>query len=222
VVTERLLGFDARQISSNLNLWDRQRRQTFLLDTGVERPLSVDPIIWPSVFDTGQGIGLPAAERQRLGLAGIETPSWIGPNAGLWESLTAMREFLGANRLQVLPYAIVAVSWFSDRDFAEAGGVGPYLSGTSPAANSPDWRLLGLDVADGSLVSGLANCGYSEVELRELRPQWKTRLNAGHLLNDVVDAFRFRDLANKRVPEHAPFFVYGLYLVEEVRQLNRT
>src|SRR3990170_299467 len=92
---DRLLGFDARELwLSPDDLWDAQRKETFLLRFDVGKPLSIDTLVWPSLFDTGQGIGLHKAERARLQLAGIPVPAYIGANAGLWDSLAAARSYL--------------------------------------------------------------------------------------------------------------------------------
>ena len=220
MIEESLLGFDARELWLNPDdLWDAARREAFLLSVGVAKPLSTDSMVWPSVFDTGQGLGLPESERTRLCLAGLPSPRWIGANAGLWESLGDMRRHLAERWTDSRPHAVIAVSWLSDDGFASAGRVGPHREPTAPAAREAHWRLLGLDIADGSLLSGLSNCGYSQLEVEELRRRWEPHLNRRHLFADPARAFEFRDLANTRVPEHAPFFVYGLYLIEEVSWL---
>jgi hypothetical protein len=217
MVQERLLGFDAREPESAAgSRWDEARRQRFLLRVDAPLPLSVDDTVWPSLFDSGQGIGLPPGEREQLGLAGLPLPSWVGPNTGLWEDLFRLRQQLAAGGPAARPYVIVAVSWVSDDGFANAGSVGPYLDTTSPESLDPGWRLLGFDVADGSRLSGLANCGYAPEEAPGLRAQWAKELNENHLFADAHSALRFRDLADARVKEHAPFFVYGLYLVGNV------
>ena len=216
MIEESLLGFDARELWLNSDdLWGAARREAYLLRVGVAKPLSTDTMVWPSVFDTGQGPGLPASERERLLLAGLAAPRWTGPNAGLWESLADMRH-LAEIWTEPRPHAVIAVSWLSDDGFASAGRFGPYREPTAPAARGADWWLLGLDVADGSLLSGLANCGYRQLEIQELRRRWEPHLNRRHLFADPARAFEFRGLASARVPEHAPFFVYGLYLIEEV------
>jgi hypothetical protein len=154
-------------------------------------------MVWPSIWPR----------------ANVPLPAWIGPNAGLWESLPAMRNHI-ANAWATPPlHTVVAVSWHSDREFNDAGMYGPYISPTDPAARSPEWQLLGFDVSDGGLLSGLSNCGYTPDEIHMLRPQWQPRLNARHLFDAVEDAFEFRQLTDARVPEHAPFFVFGLYLI---------
>jgi hypothetical protein len=215
--TERLLGFDAREPRAAAGgRWDATRRQHFLLRLDALLPLSVDDTVWPSLFDSGQGIGLPPDERQQLGLAGLPLPSWVGPNAGLWEDLFRLRQQLAAEGPAARPYVVVAVSWLSNDGFANAGSVGPYLGTTSPHTLEPAWRFLGFDVADGSRLSGLANCGYTAEEDPGLRAQWAQELNEHHLFADARSALRFRNLADTRVREHAPFFVYGLYEVDKV------
>jgi hypothetical protein len=75
---------------------------------------------------------------------------------------------------------------------------------------SEDWPVVGYDVADASLLSGLMNCGYSQPERRALRPAWATKLNRSGLFDSVEDAFAFRAVTDSRVPEHAPFFVFAI------------
>jgi hypothetical protein len=74
-------------------------------------------------------------------------------------------------------------------------------------------RLLGYDIADDVFLSGLSNCGYTDAEKAALRPRWAARLNRFHLLDQVDAASEFKALTEARVPEHAPFFIFGLYLL---------
>lgn len=73
-----------------------------------------------------------------------------------------------------------------------------------------DWKLLGYDVADKYLLSGLMNCGYKKEGDYN---KFKNSLNEYHLFNSINDAKEFKRSTNARVPEHAPFFVYGLWLI---------
>ena len=212
---ERLLGFDVREMWLDPDdLWDAARRQRYLLRLDVRKPLSGDTLVWPSAFDSGQGIGLPAEQRERLQLAGIPLPGYTGPNAGLWENAADMLRFLTDNQTTHRTCAVIGVSWWPDKDFAEGGPFGPYPANTVPAARDPMWTLLGYDVGDGSLLSGLANCGYEPAEAEALRARWAPYLNENHLFTDPARADEFRAISNQRVSAHAPFFVYGLYLIE--------
>jgi hypothetical protein len=218
---ETLLGFDVRECWAMPDpLWDTTRRARYLLRPVIVKPLSADPLVWSSVFDTGHGPGLSAAERGRLRLTGVPTPAWIGPNAGLWDDLPRMlATFQHAipELWAVVPaHTVLAISWLSDAGFSTSGVVGPYAAPTTPATRDERWPLLGYDVGDGSLLSGLMNCGYGDDERDALRAQWGHRLNDAHLFHTAADAFAFRTLSNARTPAHAPFFVYGLYAVADV------
>ena len=76
--------------------------------------------------------------------------------------------------------------------------------------------LLGFDVADLGLWSGLSNCGYSEEERGSLRPEWQCRVNGFGLLISEQDATAFKETSDVRVPEHAPFWTYRLHRLPEL------
>jgi hypothetical protein len=205
-VLERLIGFDARvALDAVSRYWDAQRRRTYLLRDDVLAPLSVDPLVWPSFFDSGNGVSMTPELRQQSGLTGqlgavSRLPSWIGPNCPLWEDLDALRSHLDAASAAVPKGVLVAATALSEDEAAPA----PSVQG----------ELLGYDVADSALISGVSNCGYSSVEADELRLTWSWLLNEYHLFEIPETAFDFRWVADKRVPEHAPFYVYGLYRME--------
>jgi|SRR5580658_2687505 hypothetical protein len=75
-------------------------------------------------------------------------------------------------------------------------------------------QLLGYDVADHHFTSGLSGCSYTEEETRTLRPTWGRHLNRFHLFEQVDVAAQFKTLTDLRVREHAPFIVFGIYLLE--------
>jgi hypothetical protein len=66
-------------------------------------------------------------------------------------------------------------------------------------------------VADAGGISGLANCAYTEEQVRQLGTVWAPRLNSFGLFSNVGDAAAFRQLTDQRVLEHAPFWLYGLW-----------
>jgi hypothetical protein len=219
MIEELLLGFDARERPRELGtLWSAGRRAQFLLRVDIATPFSTDTLVWPSVFDIGQGIGLPRRERERLHLAGIPAPPYTGTNAGIWEDASSMRRYLGEHGAEVRPCVQIAISWLTDASCPSPPDPypGPYPALTVPATRNPRWQRLGFDIADGSLLSGLTNCGYLPEEAPPLRSTWGPRLNAHHLFGDLQDAWQFRALTDARVPAHAPFHVYGIYLVGEL------
>jgi hypothetical protein len=82
---------------------------------------------------------------------------------------------------------------------------------TMPSSLPQDSIFLGYDVADRWLLSGLSNCGYASNELAKWRNAWSDKVGDTHLFPDMSDAIEFKARTNKRVPEHAPFFVYGIF-----------
>lgn len=211
-VEEELLGFDAREAFLDPSrTWGASRRDLHLLRDDVEKPLSVDALVWPSLF----GDGLSEKEEQALQSKLVKPPDWRGPNGALWENLEQMRALLTSSKAAG-EHWIIAVSWHSDDGFSSASSGGPYREKTNPGVRNTNWQLLGFDVADAGMLSGLLDCGYENSERQTLRGQWSSSLNVHHLFTDLDKAFSFRDLSNHRVPEHAPFFVYGLWrLLEE-------
>jgi hypothetical protein len=199
-----LVGFDLKLEPAGLSrVWTHARRSQFLLRDTVAEPLSVDPMVWPSRFwqpHVPPGMGIP----QRLGTVAVPalTPGYN--HLGLWDSLDRLDAFAAASRIASLPRLLVAVvAWPGNRAEAPGG------AGDVPA-DVAGWPTLGFDVADGSLVSGLVSCGYEPDERETLAEQFGPRLNASGLLRTPGAAFEFRDVADIRVPEHAPFMVFEL------------
>ena len=93
------------------------------------------------------------------------------------------------------------------------------LSPTEPGSMDEHWTFLGYDIADGGLLSCLSNCGYSSDSAPLLRDEWSPLLNERHLFVDLQKAVEFKTLTDARVEEHAPFFVFGLYVVESYQSL---
>jgi hypothetical protein len=83
----------------------------------------------------------------------------------------------------------------------------------APPLRAHDWQLVGFDVADAGLISGLSNCGYSDSERAEGMRSWADSLNSHHLFLNAGRASEFTAYANRRVPEHAPFYVYAIYRI---------
>ncbi len=216
---EKLLGFDARKMWLDPKLhWDRERRADFLLRMDAGPVLSTDELVWPSVFNSHQ---LPLASESRLeelGLTGPQRPRWIGPNIPLWEDLDRLKAQLLAVDLEIRrTYWIIAITCLPQPDVVSQIKYGPYFEETNPSNLNQSWTLLGYDVSDGSLISGLTNCGYTEDDRQKQSLRLlSAALNPYHLFDSVQPADEFRKFTDKRVKEHAPFLIYGLYLVEEI------
>jgi len=205
---ERLLGFDARVAAAAA--WPEGRRASFLLRPDVAHPCSADPQVWPSLFDQ----------------PGFERPGYVGFFQELWEDLEQLRAAVAAAPAPSCSLVAVTVQarqtgWTGRSPLAPVLGGRIYdafsglplpLPFARPSARERGWPLLGYDVADVHGHSGLANCRYDADRERDgLRATFGARLNARHLFGLPEDADEFRHLCDNRVPEHAPFFVYGLW-----------
>jgi hypothetical protein len=121
---------------------------------------------------------------------------------GLWPDLSDLSAAAHAlDRAGAVAVRITALG----EDGRTAGSADPI----GPASERSD--LLGYDVADWHLLGGLTNCGYSPAEAASLAPAWAPLLNEWHLFDNPEDATAYAAVTAQRVPEHAPFFGYGIY-----------
>jgi hypothetical protein len=169
--------------------WDHKRREQYLIRPEVTRPLSVDPWVWPKPKPkAGEPVGDPLP----------------------WVSVEVVRQ-RWASQEDGDGWAVIAIGALvtdvrAQEVLARSGIDTAIVVGTR-------WRFLGYDIADAGDISGLSNCGYEGRGLESLRSTWAPRLNNHGLFSDISDASLFRSVTDKRVPEHAPFQVYGLWLV---------
>ena len=211
-LVRHLLGFDIRiGKPGEACPWADEQKEMFLLKLDVARVLSVDQMVWPSVF----------------GPDGLGRPDYVGFFAPFWECLeemVAVAQTLGDAALQS---SLVGTGLRLDlcdqeerltwrrflRGISPSGEVGRALAEAQPRIPSEDWRLLGYDVGDFSGLSGLSNCGFISLEddQLEMRRQWGPLLNIHHLFADPIAAREFKLVSDRRVREHAPFSVYELW-----------
>lgn len=197
-----MLGFDARERWCPASrLFPPERAARFLLREDVDKVLSADVMVWPTVF-ADSDVGHLALEDLSLGAGGVPRPGWVGGLQGLWRSLAELDAALDAAPSLPGPCDVVA--------FAARSHPRPDLGPADPPSPGAAWRILGYDVVDAWLLSGLSNCGFEPAELPDLRRRWRPHLNRAHLFEAVESADRFRRECDARVPEHAPFMVCGL------------
>ena len=201
------IGFDVRLDPVNLARgWSGDRRKQYLLRDDIDVPISVDPMVWPSRFwqpHVPPGIGMP----RHLGTVAVPdgTPGYT--TLGLWSGLADLKRFASEHRLAIEgPTLIAILAWPGDEhDLAR-----PSLVRSGPVPDIAEWTTLGFDVADDSFISGLNNCGYQPDERAGLSIAWGPNLNRHGLLTDLEGARRFAEIADERIPEHAPFLVFEL------------
>jgi len=138
---------------------------------------------------------------------------------GLWENLATLQQYLEtAWRARTQPYWLIAVTL--QHEGAQRDSLLERYAATAdiiPTLRDPAWALLGYDVSDEWLLSGLSNSGYgiNESEHQTLRETYASSLNEHHLFASLQPAVDFRQFSDERVPGHAPFFVFGLWLISK-------
>ena len=214
-MNQRLVRFDVRLHKDAYvsEFWGEEHRSQFLLRPEIEWPLSVDPLAWPSVF-----YSKIFRDATNLSYGDIEVDPETD-DGRYWLGLDEMKAYYEARRKTGTSGVYVAIHLFSEQSLAgdvilykAAGGIqcGLMLDNTDPSECPYGSELLGYDAADASGISGLANCSYTPDEKRRLGPIWASRLNFFGLLNTLDDAIEFRKLCDTRVPEHSPFWIYGI------------
>lgn len=191
-----LLGYDLRENWLTFGeMWDAERSERFLWRQDIEKPLSADSYIWPSVFDL---------------VSGLERPEWTGCVQDLWENLGDLVKFSESVAHLREQSCLIAIELVADS--CSAGEISDWrrrvLEVVPPRSEDPSFRLLGYDVADYYLLSGLMNC---ESSLRHDSSHWRPLLNQYHLFRDAGSALEFKYQVADHYREHAPFFVFALW-----------
>ena len=188
---ELLLGFDGR-VWGNSDTWDAKRREGFLLRTDVVQPLSTDTTVWPALLDSS-----------------LRPPACMGYQT-LWNDLECLQSSLVSSASS--SFATIAVTLRLINDASEADLWRAEVPTTIPALRAETWSLLGYDVSDKWLLSGLSNCGFLPGEnAQALKEKWSDKLNDHHLFDTLDSAMEFRAVSDERAVEHSPFFVFGIW-----------
>jgi hypothetical protein len=206
---EAMVGFDAREMQMQFaETWSPERQALYLLRTDLDRPLSTDGWVWKSMFG-----------KARIEIDGwVYEPPYSSPRIELpkerfsstWENLEQMQAFMREHQAELdgKSYWTIAITrCISPEEVADWYYI-------IPPEVAPEWELLGYDVSDEVLLSGLMNCGYT-AEDGDLKGQWVDKLNRYHLFDNVDDALDYARYTDGRVKEHAPFFAYGIYVIEK-------
>lgn len=191
---ELLLGFDGR-VWENSGIWDAERREQFLLRIDAVQPFSTDTTVWPSFLDSD-----------------LRPPTCIGHQT-LWNDLECLQSCLRSSITSSSWITAVTLHLISDPS-DEVNRWKANVPATIPTLRSETWSLLGYDVSDRWLLSGLSNCGFLPGEdIEALREKWNDKLNDHHLFDRLDSAIEFRALSDQRVKEHSPFFVFGIWSI---------
>jgi hypothetical protein len=210
---EKLIGFDARVMWLTIDdRWDAERKSDFLVREDVSYVLSTDTRVWSSVFDDiAYGAG-----KHEIPINGPELPnSIISSVYPLWLDLEQLLTFIRENGFCIKkPVWIIGISQLIE---AAKDSKIRDIENPKPLEIDKRWQLLGYDVADGIRISGLSNCSYQDQEKLMMKESGlEQRLNSNHLFDSIDHAKEFKIFSDKRVPEHFPFRVYGLYLIRKL------
>lgn len=177
-------------MASIASSWNLERRRLFLLNSEVEFPLSVDRNVWPA-------LGLPKH-------SGIdETP--------IWKNQKLMRETLeGVNRIPKGIYVLITI--YADELYRSSKHWRLYLDVEGVVSQYLEEDFLGYDVADAGLISAISNCGFSPQQKACLSAKFAPKLNEHGLFAELAVARNFQLDSNRRIKEHAPFFIHGLFV----------
>jgi hypothetical protein len=166
--------------------------------------LSIDPRVWPSVFDLDE-LGRP--------------PSHFGYQS-LWADLIALRRAVTMffEKEPLKPFRTIAVTLllgeYCERDRVDWDSLIPP---PNPDRRADDWLFLGYDVGDMWMLSALSNCGFLPGldDAEALRRRWGPLLNKYHLFDEIEPAVDFKHFSDERLKgDHAPCFVFGLWVVQ--------
>jgi hypothetical protein len=197
-----LVGFDARQNWLPMaNWWPQNGPFLYLLRDDVERPASVDKNIWSSVCAV---------------LADLARPEDAGPNPPLWNDCgRLLRHLAGKEGMEQRRYSVIAVTLAVDSLSSEASEWLPLIGPNAPDLGPLDdgWRLLGYDVANPKLYSGLTNAPYhtEHEDVFSLQVRWAKHLNDRHLFVPFEEAKGFTTIVEQRARRLAPFGVFGVW-----------
>lgn len=200
------LGFDAK--TTKVHSWDKCRKNALLLNKDCDFPKSVDDSVWSSIFDDNekskqintvfQGYHVNLSE---LEAACVQTDKVVVSIALELEScsdndlLEWHRRLFGKQQKELLGNSVNIPSI------------------CVPPVVPSEFELIGYDIADFWGLSGLMNCGINDAETGgNQAKEFTPFLNEHHLFQNFSKANEYALYLNGVVKEHAPFFVYSLWI----------
>lgn len=186
-----ILGHSIRRLAPDRD-WTEKRRHEFLIRNDISSPKSVDKNVWDEfVSDEVQTDAGP-----------LPLPTWCD-----------REKMLEVNQYSVSRTDLVelTIGIFIDKVLPEFIDLNEFTS-----VDTIDGNFLGYDVADEGLTSALSNCGYSPEEMIEARLKFSNAINSNGLLTSLDVAKEFLKYSTERIPDHAPFFIFPLYVDKNI------
>lgn len=222
-----IVGFDVREMWLDVDSqWTQAKKDKFLLKHNVSKPLSVDHYIWYSAFSDLLEPRIWRSVVRQAKYYGSQWDNVFSEDRNLsipddyrprrvWRRLDALVDYLEKSWGSTWkPCYIVAVAEvFSDDSDIEVEE--EETEPISPRVIDSQWQLLGYDVADYELYTGLFEGIMAPDEAAKLRRDWEIYLNEYHLFVEPQKAFDYIAVANQKYPSHMPYYVYALYGIQE-------
>jgi hypothetical protein len=215
-----IIGFDVREMYLPIEVcWPDERRNSYLLSKDVEKPLSTDRIVWPSIFRSHitivGGIDMPETPN-------IKIPDQQKTMHNLWIDLREMRSYVaGKSESFPKPCWIIALTELMNKQEKHQWlhPPPPFLTYPFvPTEVDSEWLLLGYDVSQENLWSGLSNERYEPEEIQPLKERWVPHLNKYHLFTDQEQAYQFAAWADNR-DRHAPYSKWTVFDTAPSREI---
>jgi hypothetical protein len=218
---EKVIGFDGREIWIPKTENDTKEYHENLLRLDIEKKLTVAQEKWQSIFISSRshwdGKIIGVAPGYELSIPNGHESLGIG---GLWGNLNEMIAFVRSNskhyqrKCWLIAITIVETPGYLDPSQDTEGRAlylmqKPQPSMVNPAEPYQSWIRLGYDVQDAFYTEGLGDTNY---EL-ETRAEWGREINKYHLFDSQEVADLYSQWQENK--ENHPYFVYGIYLVEE-------
>jgi hypothetical protein len=216
------LGYDIRLCADAYlpDYWINDRREHYLLRPQIEWPLSFDPMVWPSIFESPDEVQVPGVEDwwpdRPPTIVAEPVNKRYDAFMDLWPELDEMLAVFRAHAPPGTCGVPIAVEMVGDTMPESDVAPWPDYDTEFPVQRRPGgWIFLGYDVCDFGWTSGLSNCGTASGEMRQLRRDWQDRLNESGLFPSAAGAREYCRVTDRRVPEHAPFRTFALYRAPE-------
>lgn len=186
-----IAGYSIRKLLPDPD-WTKDRRNLFLINQDVFLPKSIDFNVWEESIHATVNTSIGA----------LPVPAW--------KSLQKLREMIDYNET-LKEYAQLTIVIYLDSQ----GSIAHEMDFSEVSDESLGY-FLGYDVADEGMVSALSNCSYLDEDKLRAKKDFGWAINKHGLIGEFEIAEKFVAFSDSRVPEHAPFYVYGLYVDKQI------
>jgi len=202
---EIVLGYQLRKSPKNIdsNFWNSERRNKYLLNTDIDFQISVDTNAWPESEDNDLKNNLFCAQDVE------HDPLYL--NADLYQLKPSLRDIKIEILQENVLIAVTILQEYASLFFTKRSVDKIKFLDSTHTLKEKIVFFYGYDIADGLLFSALSDCSFSEEERKRFHDLFSNDLNRYGLFENKLKAIDYCKLSNNRIPEHAPFYVFGIY-----------